>query len=325
MKSGMTTAGNAGLKRLAVAVAAAWSVALPAPGQSFRAGWLVPAYAMSERFEQTQAGEPLPMFVADPDELEEALEDAALTPELEGLRAGVASWGMGRWAGECRVITLPGGVPMEMVWCPPGSFSAGLPEREPGKNRTWDPSLYGPRRAETLELSEGFWLAKHEVTQAQWRSVMGWQRSFHGGSDLPEECVSLADCQRFCARTGLRLPTDAEWEHACRAGLAGPCAGPGYRLEPGLYGGNSANKVHPAGQTQPWARWAHDGEEGEWRPDWQAGNLATCAVTIAWGADAGRYGDSCYSGVRYGRGAAGGYYDRAHYHGFRPVCSALRP
>ncbi len=112
-----------------------------------------------------------------------------------------------------KVIPLPGGGKMEMVWCQEGKFIMGSPPGEEGRE------CNEVQHRETLP--QGFWMAKHEVTQAQWKSVMGATNNPSGfkGDDLPVENVSWEDCQKFCEKAGegLRLPTEAEWEYACRA------------------------------------------------------------------------------------------------------------
>lgn len=121
-------------------------------------------------------------------------------------------------ASKTTTITLPGGAEMEFVWCEKGTFTMGQNDGE------WAPSKdEEPRRK--ITLTKGFWLAKYETTQGQWKSVMGANPSHFKGDDaLPVEMVSWKSCQEFAEKAGaalgvkLRLPTEAEWEYACRAG-----------------------------------------------------------------------------------------------------------
>ena len=114
-----------------------------------------------------------------------------------------------------KVCTLPGGVSLEMAHIEPGSFMMGDDEE---------------KRRE--RITEGFWLGKFEVTQAQWEAVMGENPSYFKGADNPVENVSWVDCQEFLKKlnalpavkkSGLvfRLPDEKEWEYACRAGSTG--------------------------------------------------------------------------------------------------------
>ena len=122
----------------------------------------------------------------------------------------MASLGAGKRAGDTREIMLPGGATMEMAWCPPGSFLMGSPEDEEGRS---------PNETQhRVKLTKGFWIAKTEVTQKQWRSVMRSNPSCFKGDDLPVNCVNWEDCTEFCQRAGFVLPTEAQWEYACRAG-----------------------------------------------------------------------------------------------------------
>jgi formylglycine-generating enzyme required for sulfatase activity len=142
-----------------------------------------------------------------------------------------------------------------MVKIPAGSFLMGSPEDEPERSE-----VEGPQHEVTLGA---FWMAQTPITQAQWRAVAGWQK---GGRDLepdpsefkganrPVEQVSWFDAQEFCRRlsqrTGRRytLPSEAQWEYACRAGSTTPFHF-GATLTPELanYDGNYVHGNGPKG------------------------------------------------------------------------------
>ena len=111
-----------------------------------------------------------------------------------------------------------GGVVQRMRWVPPGTFLMGSPEGERGRY-----DYEGPQHE--VEFSQGFWLGDTPVTQALWEVVMGSNPSRFKGPDRPVENVSWNDCRDFLGRLNAlapeleaRLPSEAEWEHACRAG-----------------------------------------------------------------------------------------------------------
>ena len=110
---------------------------------------------------------------------------------------------------------------IEFIWIEPGSFLMGSPETE--KEREPDEQL------REVTLTEGFWLGKYEVTQAQWRPVMGELPVRRLRVDeYPAIYVSREDCDHYTAKLNelgeghFRLPTEAEWEYACRAGTTTP-------------------------------------------------------------------------------------------------------
>ena len=128
--------------------------------------------------------------------------------------------------GETRSFSLPvaaGYAPlsMEFVWIPPGEFQMGSPESEEGR---FDDE--GP--VHEVGITRGFWLGKYEVTQGEWEAVMGRNPSdYTGDARRPVDSVSWLDVHEFIAKLNdasgssvYRLPSEAEWEYACRAGTS---------------------------------------------------------------------------------------------------------
>lgn len=126
----------------------------------------------------------------------------------------------GRTTGSAR--QRPTAPHIEMVLIPAGSFTMGSPRSDKGRSYEED-----PQHQVTVA---SFYLGRYEVTQAQWRAVMGENPSRFRGDDRPVDGVSWNDAVQFCQRlsqiTGrqYRLPTEAEWEYACRAGTTTPFA-----------------------------------------------------------------------------------------------------
>lgn len=119
---------------------------------------------------------------------------------------------------------------MDLCWCPPGCFVMGSPPSEPER-------LPGEEDQVAVTLSKGFWMGKYEVTQGQWKQVVGplpgeLNAAAGEGDDFPVYNLNYAEAEGFCrklteiaAASGelpkgweFRLPTEAQWEYACRAG-----------------------------------------------------------------------------------------------------------
>jgi formylglycine-generating enzyme required for sulfatase activity len=139
------------------------------------------------------------------------------------------------------------GTQIQMVSVPGGTFLMGSPLSEAGRDQD-----EGPQNEVTVQ---SFSIGKYEVTQEQYKAVMGTNPSSFIGDDLPVDSVSWNDAVAFCRKlsqmTGreYRLPTEAEWEYACRAKTTGPF--PGNVDAVTWYDANSGNRTHPVGQKEP--------------------------------------------------------------------------
>jgi len=199
---------------------------------------------------------------------------------------------------------------IEMLLVPPGNFVMGM---SPGDSL----ADVEEKPAHEVTITKAFYLGRTEVTQEQWMKVMGLNSSVfqrHEGSNAerdrviakyieegltkqeaqekagaespvelltalnPVEKVSWDDCQKFCAKTGMKLPTEAQWEYACRAGVRKPTYGELDQIA--WYDKNSHSTTRPVAQKAPNALGFYDmiGNVNEWCQDWYEGDYyKSCA------------------------------------------------
>jgi uncharacterized protein (TIGR02996 family) len=151
----------------------------------------------------------------------------------------------------------------------PGSFLMGSPENETGR---WEDE--GPLHSVTL--TRGFYLGVNPITRAQWQLVMDTSPGRHPLLTHPITSVSWEECREFCRRlSGIvgrhcRLPTEAEWEYACRAGTTGRFYSGGSRKALERIGWWGCGDARPVGQKEPnaWGLYDMLGNVLEWCEDW---------------------------------------------------------
>ena len=197
----------------------------------------------------------------------------------------------GRNAGDARTIDQ-----IEFRWCPAGKFIMGSPRSEPERRP-------GEDQVE-VALTRGFWTAKYETTQGLWKRIAGalpgpLTTELPAGDDLPVGNVNWPEAEDFCRqltqrlrKTGdlpqdweFRLPTEAQWEYACRAGTTTATAfgnslsstQANFKGKPynGAEPGPSLGRAAPVGSYAPNAWGLHDmhGNTFEWCRDWYHARL----------------------------------------------------
>ncbi|MBT7853291.1 MAG: SUMF1/EgtB/PvdO family nonheme iron enzyme [Opitutae bacterium] len=191
-----------------------------------------------------------------------------------------------------------GGSGLEMIWVDPGTFTMGSPASEPD------------RRSEEIQhevtLTQGYWLGENEVTQALYEEVMGVNPSQFKGPELPVENVSWDDAIAFIQKLnqreldagrlpegiGYSLPTEAQWEYACRAGTttAYSFGASITSIDQANFKGSGLNKTTNVGSYPANAWGFHDlhGNVFEWTADWH-GNYPAGTVSDPAGAETGSY------------------------------------
>ncbi len=220
----------------------------------------------------------------------------------------------------------------DMVYVKGGTFTMGATAEQVSDAE----SVEKPTHSVTVS---DFYIGKYEVTQAQWKAIMGTNPSKWKGDNRPVEKVSWNDVQEFIkklnAQTGkkFRLPTEAEWEYAARGGNQSK----GYKYsgsnnisEVAWYRDNSKSKTHPVGQKRPNELDIYDmcGNVCEWCQDWYSiSAYSSNSQTNPTGPSSGSYrvlrGGSLLSYSRYCRVSYRGYGttgDRNYSYGFRLVC-----
>ena len=167
------------------------------------------------------------------------------------------------------------GVSFDMVEVRGGTFRMGATPEQGGDAESDEKPVH------SVTLSS-YYIGKTEVTQALWKSVMGSNPSYWKGDNLPVECVSWDDCQEFIRKLNaltsqhFRLPTEAEWEFACRGGNNSrgyKYSGNNYIDNVAWYSNNSGHKTHPVATKSPNELGIYDmsGNVDEWCNDWYGG------------------------------------------------------
>ena len=182
---------------------------------------------------------------------------------------------------------------LEMIWVKPGSFMMGSPKRLKNESH------------HQVTLTKGFYLGKHEVTQAQWERVMGSKPSRHKNADSPVEKVSWNDAVDFCKKLmvmekkagrvpqgmSYQLPTEAQWEYACRAGTNTMYSwGDTITKTNANYSDSGVKQTRAVGQyaANPWGFHDMHGNVWEWCADWYA-DYPSGSVTDPIGPASGSY------------------------------------
>ena len=241
--------------------------------------------------------------------------------------------------------------PTNLVFIPPGTFRIGAPMNEEDSS-ILEPGI-GEHPQTAVTISRGFWMGKHEVTQGDYLAVMGSNpSSFQGDTNRPVEMVSWLNATNYCGRltqrdraagriapnSVYRLPTEAEWEYACRAWTStrfsyGDDLDYTELTNYAWYSNNSSGMTHPVGQKlpNPWGLYDMQGNVLEWCQDWYdayRGGIAldpqgpaTGTARVFRGGDWYHPNNACRSAFRFGLPPDSAYYTL----GFRVVLAPGQP
>lgn len=229
-----------------------------------------------------------------------------------GFLAGLGlAWAVAQGLTSSQNAGAKNAIGMEFVKVAPGEFSMGCSTGDSACTAEEKPTHH-------VQLTKAFEIGKYEVTQAQWQAVMGSNPSTIKGDDHPVETVAKEEVHDFLAKLNARndgykyrLPTEAEWEYAARAGTTGPLTGS--LDEVAWHGDNSGDETHPVGQKKPnaWGLYDMLGNVREWVEDGY-GRYSDAAVVDPTGAPAqpgqgrGRGGGRQGGGNGQFRGGGGG-------------------
>jgi formylglycine-generating enzyme required for sulfatase activity len=189
--------------------------------------------------------------------------------------------------------TITNSIGMEFVLIPAGEFEMGSPEYEEDRDNDEGP-------VHRVKIEKAFYMGRYEVTQKEWREVMGDNPSYFEGDNLPVEQVSRDDVQEFIRKLNkkedtdkYRLPSEAEWEYACRAGTTTRYSfgDSESKLDDyAWYDDNSGSKTHPVGRKKPNPYGMYDmhGNVREWVQDtWHGDYDGAPTDGSAWGSGDG--------------------------------------
>lgn len=192
------------------------------------------------------------------------------------------------------------GVRQAFRWCEPGTFMMGSPENEPQR--------FESEFQHEVTLTKGFWIVDTTVTQALWQAVMGENPSRFRGEERPVERVSREDVQKFIAAMNslkaelkLCLPSEAQWEYACRAGSTTPFCW-GDQIDSSLVNFNENHPYSDGSKSEyreqtvdvkalpcnDWGLYQMHGNVWEWCQDW-FGDYPPKPATDPQGPDTGKF------------------------------------